>query len=90
MTAFGVSDLPWSIRACSHGADGSAMLDRDGRGWRPLDAGTIMGQLWGHYQMRPSQLSNGHRDLRPHWSAQTTRGADAHFGPPAMRTRATA
>ena len=24
--------------------------------------------------------------LRPYWSAQTTRGADAHFGLPAMRT----
>ena len=28
--------------------DGYAMLDRNGRCWRSLDAGAIMGQLWGH------------------------------------------
>ena len=35
--------------------DGSAMLDRNGRCWRPLDAGTIMGQLWGHNTDTPSR-----------------------------------
>ena len=32
-------------------------------------------------------LNGGPRsDLEPYWSAQTTRGVDAHFGRPAMRT----
>ena len=47
---------------------GSAMLDRNGRCWPSLDAGTIVGQLWGHYLMLPSQLANGHNDLLTHWT----------------------
>ena len=69
---------PASLAAPTSGDTGS------GRAAKAVSRGWISGPVGRRTTHSSPKLACSR--LWPYWSAQTTRGTDAHFGPPAMRT----